>query len=125
MSDYTSSSVQESISNNEGQWMRDELRKTERKLIELVDNKKNKALEEMEMMMERMMENKEKHGEGSHRRERNYKDLPSHEKFSNSSYNNQDYQPPSRQHRSRHYHYRELKVDFPFYQKENVDECLD
>jgi len=41
MSDHASSSFQVSM---EGEWVRQELRETEKKIIEIVDNNINKAL---------------------------------------------------------------------------------
>ena len=73
----------------------------------------DKEMEEMRLIMERMMENKEKHSELSKRRERNYEDFPSHEEFSESSHCNHElYQPPPRQHKTRNHH-REPKFDLP------------
>jgi len=64
MSDHASSNVQASMRSNEGEWVREELSEIENKLTEIVDDNINNALEEMRMMMERMMRKKDKHNEG-------------------------------------------------------------
>jgi len=47
-----------------------------------------KATKDMRMMMERMIVERDKHNEGSRRRERNYENFPSHEKSFESSHHN-------------------------------------
>ena len=78
-------------------------------------------------MMERMIKNKEKHSEGSRKRERNCEDFHLNEEFLESSHDNHDlYQPPPRQYSSRYNHHREPKLDLPpFFGEESVDDYLD
>jgi len=122
MSGHASSSVQANAKNNEGEWMKDRIKK---EMTEIMSSMMAKSMEEMRMMMERMMAKKDKHSKVSNkeRSRRKYLHYQREEgKCSNS------YPPlPKHDHKYRTPTYsNKPKVDLlPFYEKENVEKYLD